>query len=38
MTDGINTEVMPGALPQGAKVVTDENESEEDKKKKKKGM
>ncbi len=38
VTDGINTEVMPGALPQGAKVVTDENESEEDKKKKKKGM
>ncbi len=38
VTDGINTEVMPGALPQGAKIVTDENESEEDKKKKKKGM
>ena len=38
VTDGINTEVMAGALPQGAKVVTDENESEEDKKKKKKGM
>jgi HlyD family secretion protein len=38
VTDGISTEVMPGALPQGAKVVTDENESEEDRKKKKKGM
>jgi HlyD family secretion protein len=37
VTDGIFTEVMPNALPQAAKVVTDENESEEDKKKKKKG-
>jgi HlyD family secretion protein len=37
VTDGIATEIMPGGLESGAKVVTDENESDEDKKKKKKG-
>jgi HlyD family secretion protein len=33
ITDGINTEVSPGALPQGVKVVTDETDSDDKKKK-----
>src|SRR5262249_6498328 len=32
ITDGINTELMAGALPSGAKVVTDETDTDEKKK------
>jgi HlyD family secretion protein len=34
ITDGINTEIKPDALPAGSKVVTDENDTDDSKKKK----